>query len=67
MAHFRETQTLHLPCRVLQNRIWPKLFGLHFSYFFELALDTRTRANHPFKLFVKSAKVNPCNVHFLFA
>ena len=34
------------------------LNGLNFSNFFELALDTRTRANHPFKLFVKRAKVN---------
>lgn len=38
--------------------------GLNFSDFFELALDTRTRANHPFKLFVKSAKVNPYKYSF---
>ena len=35
------------------------LNGLNFGDFFELALDTRTRANHPFKLLVKSAKLNP--------
>ena len=40
------------------------LNGLNFSDFFELALDTRTRANHPFKLFVKSAKVNPYKYSF---
>ena len=34
------------------------------SDFFELALDTRTRANHPFNLFVKSAKVNPYKYSF---
>ena len=40
------------------------LNGLNFSDFFELALDTRTRANHPFKLFVKNAKVNPHKYSF---
>ena len=35
------------------------LNGLNFGDFIDLALDTGTRANHPFKLFVKSAKVNP--------
>ena len=40
------------------------LNGLNFSDFFELALVSRTRANHSFKLFVKSAKVNPTNIHF---
>ena len=34
------------------------------TQFFELALDTRTRANHPFQLFVKSAKVNPYKYPF---
>ena len=34
------------------------LNGLNFSDFFELALDTWTRANDHFNLFVKSAKVN---------
>ena len=34
------------------------LNGLNFSDFFKVALDTRTRANHPFKLFVKSVKLN---------
>ena len=40
------------------------LNGLNFSDFFELALDTRTHAIHPFKLFVKSAKVNPYKYSF---
>ena len=40
------------------------LNGLNFSDFFELALDTRTRANNPFKLFVKSTKVNPYKYSF---
>ena len=42
------------------------LNGLNFSNFFELhvALDTRTRANHPFKLFVKRAKVSSYKYSF---
>ena len=40
------------------------LNGLNLSDFFELALDTRTRANHPYKLSVKSAKVNPYKYSF---
>jgi len=40
------------------------LNGLNFSDFFELALDTRTSGYHPFKLFVKNAKVNPYNYSF---
>ena len=40
------------------------LHGLNLSDFFELALDTRTRANHPYKLSVKSAKVNPYKYSF---
>ena len=40
------------------------LNGLNFSDFFELVLDTRTRANHPCKLFVKSAKANPYKYSF---
>ena len=40
------------------------LNGLNFSDVFDLALDPRTRANHPFKLFVKSAKVNPYKYSF---
>ena len=57
MAHFRETKTLQLSCECYKTVFG--LNGLNFSDFFELALDTRTHANHPFKLFVKSAKVNP--------
>ena len=40
------------------------LNGLNFNDFFELALDTRTRTNHPFKFFVKSAEVNPYKYSF---
>ena len=40
------------------------LNGLNLSDVFELALDTRTRANHPYKLSMKSAKVNPYKYSF---
>ena len=36
----------------------------NFSDFFKLALDTWTHANHPFKLLVKSTKVNPYKYSF---
>ena len=40
------------------------LNGLNFSDFFELASDNQTRTNHSFKLFVKSAKINPYKYSF---
>ena len=56
VAHTRNTQTVSFFSRMIQDRIWYEQTKLWWS--FEFTKCNSTRANHPYKLFLKPAKCN---------